>query len=310
MRFKAKATIQRGRKANYELGDKCSKLLAGKLKEKNRSVYVPLIKGKEGQLLKKPREIAQVFGEYYAALYNLPIEGDKQVEIEEYLSGAGMPRLPSLVRKKLESPITVEEVGEVLKKVKIGKSPGPDGFSCKERIHQHLISHGASLHVLRASFDLGDPRDKWADFLLQFLDSVYCGELQELDWACFETLNFYPPVGIAQAKTDLFNGFQTLLERLIRSSPKLSHMKLPFDWSEHSVSLLRNFQHLNTLELNYFWVFKIKPETMQELIRLLLKTEDFGLTSSGPGEGIGSLLPHRIQVLGGFRRFSEPWAGV
>ncbi|XP_018425262.1 PREDICTED: uncharacterized protein LOC108798051 [Nanorana parkeri] len=172
----------------------------------------------------------------------------------------------------------------------------------KEWVHQyayHLISRGASLLVLRASFDLGDQRTKWADFLLQLLESVHCGELQELElnWTLthLEPLDFYPPGSMAQiclAKTDQFNSFQTLFERLTRTSPKLSRMKMPFDWSEHSVSLLTHFQHLNTLELNYFWVFKsVQPETMQELTRSLPKLKTLILQVLVPVKDLGVSYP-------------------
>ncbi|XP_063777182.1 uncharacterized protein LOC134927104 [Pseudophryne corroboree] len=172
----------------------------------------------------------------------------------------------------------------------------------KEWVHQyayHLTSRGASLLVLRASFDLGDQRTKWADFLLQFLDGVHCGELQELElnWTLthLEPLDFYPPGSMAQiclAKTDQFNSFQTLFERLTRTSPKLSRMKLPFDWSEHSVSLLTHFQNLSKLELNYFWVFKsVQPETMQELTRSLPKLKTLILQVLVPVKDLGVSYP-------------------
>ncbi|XP_069813080.1 uncharacterized protein [Dendropsophus ebraccatus] len=172
----------------------------------------------------------------------------------------------------------------------------------KEWVHQyayHLTSRGASLLVLRASFDLGDQRTKWAEFLLQFLDSVHCGDLQELElnWTLthLEPLDIYPPGSMAQiclAKTDQFNSFQTLFERLTRTSPKLSRMKLPFDWSEHSVSLLTLFQNLSTLELNYFWVFKsVQPETMQQLTRSLPKLKTLILQVLVPVKDLGVSYP-------------------
>ncbi|CAH2286172.1 methionine aminopeptidase [Pelobates cultripes] len=172
----------------------------------------------------------------------------------------------------------------------------------KEWVHQyayHLASRGASLLVLRASFDLGDQRTKWADFLLQFLDRVHCGELRELElnWTLthLEPLDLYPPESMAQicmAKTDQFNSFQTLFKQLTRTSPKLSRMKLPFDWSEHSVSLLTHFQHLSTLELNYFWVFKgVQPETMQKLTRSLPKLKTLILQILVPVKDLGVSYP-------------------
>ncbi|XP_073399341.1 uncharacterized protein [Dendrobates tinctorius] len=178
----------------------------------------------------------------------------------------------------------------------------------KEWVHQyayHLTSRGACLSVLRASFDLGDQRTKWADFLLQFLDGVHCGDLQELElnWTLthLEPLDIYPPGSMAQiclAKTDQFNSFQTLFERLTRTSPKLSRIKLPFDWSEHSVSLLTNFQNLSTLELNYFWVFKsVRPEIMQQLTRSLPKLKTLILQVLVPVKDLGVSYPMESKSL-------------
>lgn len=172
----------------------------------------------------------------------------------------------------------------------------------KEWVHQyafHLTSRRASLSVLRASFDLGDQRTKWAEFLLQFLDGVQCGDLQELElnWTLthLEPLDIYPPGSMAQiclAKTDQFNSFQTLFERLTRTSPRLSRIKLPFDWSDHSVSLLTLFQNLSTLELNYFWVFKsVRPETMRQLTRSLPKLKTLILQVLVPVKDLGVSYP-------------------
>uniref|UniRef100_A0A8C8BW13 Uncharacterized protein n=1 Tax=Oncorhynchus tshawytscha TaxID=74940 RepID=A0A8C8BW13_ONCTS len=82
----------------------------------------------------------------------------------------------------------------------------------------HLISCGASLLTLKASFDLGDQCNKWGELL----------------------------------------------------SDLLKNMRLHFDWSETSVSLLTQFQHLRVLELKYFWVFKGRsPSTLQILTKSL-----------------------------------------
>uniref|UniRef100_A0A8C3T6B0 F-box domain-containing protein n=2 Tax=Chelydra serpentina TaxID=8475 RepID=A0A8C3T6B0_CHESE len=157
----------------------------------------------------------------------------------------------------------------------------------KEWVHQyayHLTSRSASLLVLRASFDLGDQKTKWADFLSRFLDSVHCGELQELElnWTLthLEPPDFYPPgtcsmTQVSLTKMDQISNFQTLLEKFIQRSPKLTRMKLPFDWSAYSVAMLTQFQQLHSLELKYFWSFKgVCPEIMQDLTKALpnLKT--------------------------------------
>lgn len=129
LRYKAKAAIQSGKKVMYELGDKCSKMLAGKLKEKGKSAYVPHIKGENGQMISLPKDIAQRFREYYSSLYNLKSIPASRDSMEEYLSSARLFRLSSPDRNSLEAPITIEELSAVIKTVKHGKAPGPDGFT-------------------------------------------------------------------------------------------------------------------------------------------------------------------------------------
>lgn len=129
LRFKAKAAMQSGKKVPYKFGDKCSKLLAGKLREQGTASYRPRIKGSNGQLQSLPKDIAQAFGECYSSLYNLASSPPFPSSLEEYLSSARLSCLPSLVRCNLEAPITIEELFTVVKTVKPGKAPGPDGFT-------------------------------------------------------------------------------------------------------------------------------------------------------------------------------------
>lgn len=173
----------------------------------------------------------------------------------------------------------------------------------KEWVYQyafHLTSRSASLLVLRASFDLGDQKTRWTDFLLQFLEDIHCSELQELElnWTLthLEPVDFPPSSGsvaqICLAKSDQYMSFQTLFEKLTRSAPKLSKLKLPFDWSEHSVSLLTHFHQVHTLELNYFWVFKgVCPETMQGLTKSLPNLKTLILQVLVPVKDLGLSYP-------------------
>lgn len=64
--------------------------------------------------------------------------------------------------------------------------------------------------------------------------------------------------------------FQELLAKLTQTCPRISKMRLHFDWSDVSVSLLLNFQQLRVLELKYFWVFKgVTPSTLQTVTKSL-----------------------------------------
>ncbi|KAJ8252136.1 hypothetical protein COCON_G00214480 [Conger conger] len=143
----------------------------------------------------------------------------------------------------------------------------------------HLISRGASLLTLRASFDLGDRYNKWGELLSHLLDSVHCRDLSHLDlnwtFTLLEPLDLRPHSGSAShqesvTKADQVENFQVLLAKLAHSCPRVTRMRLHFDWSETSASLLGQFRHLRVLELRYFWVFKgVNPGTLQTLTKAL-----------------------------------------
>uniref|UniRef100_A0A493TLH6 F-box domain-containing protein n=2 Tax=Anas platyrhynchos TaxID=8839 RepID=A0A493TLH6_ANAPP len=154
----------------------------------------------------------------------------------------------------------------------------------------HLAARRAAPRLLRANFDLGDRRAGWAEFLQDFLESVRCGELRELelDW----TLSPHQPPGPRPpggAKLEQLSRFQALLELLSLKAPGLARAKLPFDWSRRSVAALGRFQHLHTLELRYFWGFRgVRPEALRELAAALPRLKTLVLHLLVPVQDLGT----------------------
>lgn len=82
--------------------------------------------------------------------------------------------------------------------------------------------------------------------------------------------------------------FQDLLTKLTHSCPRISKMRLHFDWSDVSVSLLTQFQQLRVLELKYFWVFKgVTPSTLQTLTKSLPNLKSLTLHILVPMRSLG-----------------------
>lgn len=82
--------------------------------------------------------------------------------------------------------------------------------------------------------------------------------------------------------------FQELLTKLTHSCPRISKMRLHFDWSDVSVSLLTQFQQLRVLELKYFWVFKgVTPSTLQTLTKSLPNLKSLTLHILVPMRSLG-----------------------
>lgn len=161
----------------------------------------------------------------------------------------------------------------------------------------HLVSRRASLLTLKASFDLGDRCNKWSELLGHLLDHVHCRDLSHLDlnW----TFTLLEPLDLrvhssssshqdSITKMDQVTSFQELLTKLTHSCPRISKMRLHFDWSDVSMSLLTNFQQLRVLELKYFWVFKgVTPSTLQHLTKSLPNLKSLTLQILVPLRNLG-----------------------
>ncbi|XP_028306020.1 uncharacterized protein LOC114465297 [Gouania willdenowi] len=174
----------------------------------------------------------------------------------------------------------------------------------------HLISRRASLLTLKASFDLGDRCNKWSELLSHLLDNVHCRDLSHLDlnW----TFTLLEPLDLrvhssssshqdSITKMDQVNSFQELLSKLTDSCPRIAKMRLHFDWSDLSVSLLTHFQQLRILELKYFWVFKgVTPTTLQTLTKSLPNLKSLTLHVLVPLRNLGisyTLESHSLEFL-------------
>ncbi|XP_006628939.1 uncharacterized protein [Lepisosteus oculatus] len=163
----------------------------------------------------------------------------------------------------------------------------------------HLISRGASLLTLKASFDLGDQHHKWGDLLSNLLESIHCRDLSQVDlnwtFTLLEPLDLrlQPASGSSShlesvTKADQVNNFQVLLAQLAHSCPRITKMRLQFDWSDTSVSLLTRFQHLRVLELKYFWVFKgVSHSSLETLSKSLPNLKSLTLHVLVPLRSLG-----------------------
>lgn len=69
----------------------------------------------------------QSFQAYYSDLYRADVNIDL-MKINTFLDSLLLPSLGECHRAELEAPITTEEVLEVIKHLKWGTAPGPDGF--------------------------------------------------------------------------------------------------------------------------------------------------------------------------------------
>ncbi len=128
------------------------------------------------------------------------------------------------------------------------------------------------------SYDIGQPKDEWLDWIIEMLRKSQCQNLSyaNMDWT-------WTPLRLPSSDRYccLFNKmqlkyrlhekrircFNRLQEALAKEAPNLSHLKTPFDWSPRSVLLLCRLRNLQTLQLGQYMMLKgIEQEMMDTLL--------------------------------------------
>ena len=111
----------------YEHGNKASRLLAHQLRRQAASRTIPQIKDPAGTLQTDPVTINSVFYSFYSSLYKSESSPDTS-EMTSFLDSLNFPLIDPDAAKKLDSPLTAEEIIFAMKNMQNNKAPGPDGF--------------------------------------------------------------------------------------------------------------------------------------------------------------------------------------
>uniref|UniRef100_A0A670JHA3 Reverse transcriptase domain-containing protein n=1 Tax=Podarcis muralis TaxID=64176 RepID=A0A670JHA3_PODMU len=112
----------------FESANKMGKLLAWQLRNRRKHNVINRVKVEE-HVVEDPNEIKKSFINFYKNLYKRE-EGDV-TEIGKYLEENRISSLSEEERNLLNKPIKAEEIQEAIKRMKLGKAPGPDGLSAK-----------------------------------------------------------------------------------------------------------------------------------------------------------------------------------
>uniref|UniRef100_A0A670KIE8 Reverse transcriptase domain-containing protein n=1 Tax=Podarcis muralis TaxID=64176 RepID=A0A670KIE8_PODMU len=119
--------IKRLRQKNFEFANKSGKWLAWQVKRRKEQNTINKIEI-NGEEITEPKEIRKGFVDFYKQLYRNKERNNKK-KIERYLKEKMVRKIPTDQKEQLNAPICRDEVEEVIKELKRGKAPGPDGFT-------------------------------------------------------------------------------------------------------------------------------------------------------------------------------------
>lgn len=113
----------------YEVGSKSTKLLAYKLRKQRVENTIHKIKHPHTKKVENKLErIQESFELFYKELYSEP-QMSTESQIDDFLKTLNLPTLTNSQNEKLVQPITTKELNLAISKLKVGKSPGPDGYT-------------------------------------------------------------------------------------------------------------------------------------------------------------------------------------
>lgn len=115
----------------YEIGSKSSKVLAYKLRKQRLESTILKIKNPQTKIIENQLEkIQESFELFYKELYTQPQTTD-EIKIDNFLNKLKLPTLTNLQNESLLQPITTKELHLAIPKLKVGKSPGSDGYTAE-----------------------------------------------------------------------------------------------------------------------------------------------------------------------------------
>ncbi|KAJ1170510.1 hypothetical protein NDU88_002385 [Pleurodeles waltl] len=112
------------------------------------------VRTSDGDLVTNHQDVLEVFVELLCGVYSARAVGTLG-QIEEYLDGLGLPRLPPGLLQELACEIHMEELGVAIQALSRSKVPDADGFPAKFYQVYSVSLRGKLLEVLCEARDIG-----------------------------------------------------------------------------------------------------------------------------------------------------------
>lgn len=151
---KAEAQIFFAKHRLFEAGNKPGRLLARLARGINEPNLIPSLIDKHGCRHFKSADLNKVMRSFYEELYSSDYISSAEAR-SKFLDRLDLPYLSDDQKEALNRPISKEEVLDVIKNLKGGKAPGPDGFGADfyKAFGGLLVDHLTNMYL--DSFDKG-----------------------------------------------------------------------------------------------------------------------------------------------------------
>uniref|UniRef100_A0A3Q1EXS2 Reverse transcriptase domain-containing protein n=1 Tax=Acanthochromis polyacanthus TaxID=80966 RepID=A0A3Q1EXS2_9TELE len=168
----AEEMLLKAQYAQYEYGEKATKLLSHQLRSTAMSHLIPQIQTSNG-ISSDPQIINDQFKKFYSTLYTSEYTPDS-ASFDSFFDNLNVPTIDQLTKGQIEESITPEEVIRAIGSMQSSKCPGPDGFPVefyKKFIHKlaplllNMFTHSFEIgslppSLLQASISLILKKDK------------------------------------------------------------------------------------------------------------------------------------------------------
>uniref|UniRef100_A0A670IED3 Reverse transcriptase domain-containing protein n=1 Tax=Podarcis muralis TaxID=64176 RepID=A0A670IED3_PODMU len=195
--------IKKLRQKNFEFSNKSGKWLAWQIKKRKEQGTINKITA-EGEEITDPRRIRKEFLDYYRSLYKNK-ERNNLRKIERFLKDKEVQKIPIDKKRRLNTPIEKEEIEDVIKELKRGKAPGPDGFTVGYYKEMKSILVSPLKETMNNILKKGEIPETWKEALIMFIPK------QDAD---LTQVKNYRPISLLNIDYKIFAG---ILARRLKS---------------------------------------------------------------------------------------------
>uniref|UniRef100_A0A670INW4 Reverse transcriptase domain-containing protein n=1 Tax=Podarcis muralis TaxID=64176 RepID=A0A670INW4_PODMU len=179
--------IKKLRQRSFEFANKSGKLLAWQIKKRKEQSTINKI-AVDGEEITNPKEIRKAFLDYYRGLYKNR-ERNNLRKIERFLKEKKVQKIPIEKKEQLNTPIEIEEIKEVIKELKGGKAPGPDGFTASYYKEMEFVLLTPLKEVMNNILKEREIPETWKDAFITLIPKQDSDLLQVKNYRPISLLN-------------------------------------------------------------------------------------------------------------------------